>query len=200
MIRADVEEIQTTRTEKLLAVVLAAFLLLGAVWTYQKLDDVIRHAEPLPTASFQESPAVARLNLAENRQLQALGRERTALRVLVLRREAYRPALEAHRPAKQLAAQYGSAQKAYAAAQQQVAVARRAVRAAQPAAAAASRSAQAQIDSVLHRQDRDAFLARLGLVAFGIVLAYVLLARMRRRATRWFPLAGSAVAAATILA
>ena len=32
----DVEEIQTTRGEKLLAVVLVAFLLIGGVWTYQR--------------------------------------------------------------------------------------------------------------------------------------------------------------------
>ena len=37
-------------------------------------------------------------------------------------------------------------------------------------------------------------------MAVGIVGAYLLLAAMRRRATRWFPLAGSVVAAATILA
>ena len=45
----DVEEIQSTKTEKLLAYVLAAFILLGGVWTYQQLDDVIRAHEPLPT-------------------------------------------------------------------------------------------------------------------------------------------------------
>lgn len=31
--RVDVEEIETTKSEKLLAVVLAVFLLLGGVWT-----------------------------------------------------------------------------------------------------------------------------------------------------------------------
>ena len=45
----DVEEIQTTKSEKLLAVVLAAFLLVGGIWAYQKIDDSIRVAvEPRP--------------------------------------------------------------------------------------------------------------------------------------------------------
>jgi hypothetical protein len=35
----DVEDVQTTKGEKLLAVVLTNFLLIGGVWTYQKIDD-----------------------------------------------------------------------------------------------------------------------------------------------------------------
>jgi drug/metabolite transporter superfamily protein YnfA len=44
------------------------------------------------------------------------------------------------------------------------------------------------------------FFARLGLVAFYIVGSYLLLAWARRRTSRWLPLAGSAVVAATIFA
>jgi hypothetical protein len=40
--RVDVEEIQTTTSEKLLALVLTVFLLIGGVWTYQRIDDVVR--------------------------------------------------------------------------------------------------------------------------------------------------------------
>lgn len=42
MSRVDVEEIQTTRSEKLLADILVVFLLIGGVWTYQKIDDYVR--------------------------------------------------------------------------------------------------------------------------------------------------------------
>ena len=38
----DVEEIQTTKSEKLLALVLAGFLLVGGLWSYQKVDDAVR--------------------------------------------------------------------------------------------------------------------------------------------------------------
>src|SRR5207253_2825236 len=99
-LRPDVEDIQTTRTEKLLAVVLAAFLLLGGVWTYQKLDDVVRRHEPLPTQ--QAGPASARLVRAQSQLAASERRRQQALQELELRREAYRTALEAHRPATAL--------------------------------------------------------------------------------------------------
>ena len=42
--RVDVEEIQTTKSEKLLAVVLTVFLLIGGLWTYDRLADWARDA------------------------------------------------------------------------------------------------------------------------------------------------------------
>jgi hypothetical protein len=200
-VRADVEQIQSTRTEKLLAVVLAAFLVLGGVWTYTRLDNVIRAHEPLPVGIYSQRPAEQRLVLAESRFSQAQSRRQSALRQLVLSREAYRTALEARRPsARTLGIAYDAAQARYSASRAAVASARRAVAAAEPAARVEGRAIAARIASGFHRQARDSFLARLGLVALGIVGAYVLLAVLRRRATRWFPLAGSVVAAATILA
>jgi hypothetical protein len=56
-----------------------------------------------------------------------------------------------------------------------------------------------RIDVALDRQARDAFFARLALTFLFIGGAYGLLVVMRRRTSRWFPLAGSAVVAATIL-
>jgi hypothetical protein len=199
-VRADVEQIQSTRTEKLLAVVLAAFLLLGGVWTYTRLDNVVRSHEPLPRGAFGFGPAEQKLQRASFRLSRAQRSESVALRQLVLKREAYRTALEAHRPAAKLGSAYDAAQARFAAAQRAVSGARQVVAAARPAAEAEQRQAGASLAAALHRQARDSFLARLGLVAIGIVGAYVLLAAMRRRATRWFPLAGSVLAAATILA
>jgi hypothetical protein len=199
-IRADVEELQTTRTEKLLEVVLAAFLLLGTIWTYQKLDDVVRHHVRLPTAALEGSPAIQRLEQADARLQRAQARQAQSLQRLELSREAYRTALEAHRPAAALGGRYDEAQRAFAASRRELADASRAVRAAQPDASAAQRRATARLDAVLERQERDAFFARLGLVALAIVFAYLFLGRMRRAASRWFPLAGSVVATATILA
>jgi len=196
----DVEELQTTRTEKLLAVVLAAFLLLGGIWTYTRLDDVVRKHVPLPTATIERSPAVTREASAQQRVFQEQERSRQALQNLELTREAYRTALEAHKPAQPLEQKYNAAQAAYAAAQQRLAAARREEAAAAPAANAARRVAGTKLDAALQRQARDSFLARLALVVVSIGVAYWLLGYMRRRQTRWFPLAGSAVAYATILA
>ena len=198
--RADIEDLQSTRTEKLLAVVLTAFLLIGGIWMYTRLDDVVRDHVRVPSAALAASPAVARDQRAQQRVFRAEDRSRTALQTLELRREAYRTALEARKPAARLEREYNAAQAAYAAAQRELAAARRAERAVAPAAEAARRSAEAKIEAAEHRQERGAFLLRLALVVASILFAYWLLGELRRRRTRWFPLAGSFVACATILA
>src|SRR5439155_5723358 len=75
--RVDVEEIQTTKGEKLLAVVLAAFLLIGGIWVYAKIDDAVRTTSP-PDYSYRGTPeeqaAVTRYRTAVG----DLGRARSA--------------------------------------------------------------------------------------------------------------------------
>ncbi len=56
----DVEQLQTTKSEKLLALVLAAFLLVGGIWAYQELDDYVRRALPLREPTAAEQQAIAR--------------------------------------------------------------------------------------------------------------------------------------------
>jgi uncharacterized membrane protein YidH (DUF202 family) len=196
----DVEDLQVTRTEKLLAVVFTAFLLLGGIWTYTRVDDVVRHHVPVPRAAFVQSPAIERQAAAQNRLFRAQDRSRNALQALELRREAYRTALDAQKPAGALERKYNAAQAAYAAAQRDVAAARHDVSAAAPAAEADRRAAGKKVNAALDEQERDSFLIRLGLVLLSIGVAYWVLAFMRRRHTRWFPLAGSGVAFATIFA
>jgi hypothetical protein len=198
-IRPDVEDIQTTRTEKLLAVVFAAFLLLGGVWTYQKIDDVVRHHVPVPSFAAP-GPASLRLQQAQARASRASGDRRRALENLELRREAYRTALEAGQPAGRLRAQYDAAQRQFAAADRELREAERAANAARPAAEAEQRNLSRRIDKAYDRQQRDSFFARLGFVVLWIGGAYGLLVWGRRRASRWFPLAGSVIASATIMA
>src|SRR5207237_7419863 len=96
--------------------------------------------------------------------------------------------------------EYTAAQSEYAAAQRELNQARAEQAAAAPAARAAQRSAENEVGAALQRQARDSFLARLAFVLLSIGFAYWLLAYMRRRQTRWFPLAGSVVAFATIFA
>jgi hypothetical protein len=57
--RIDVDEIEITRTEKLLAVVLTVFFLIGGVWTYTKLDDVGRSEYRAPQTYFTAAERVA---------------------------------------------------------------------------------------------------------------------------------------------
>jgi len=42
--RVEVEEIRTTPSERLLAVVLAIFLLIGGIWTYDRIEEEVRGA------------------------------------------------------------------------------------------------------------------------------------------------------------
>src|SRR5919109_2583897 len=95
----DVEEIQTTKSEKLLAVVLAAFLLVGGLWGYQRIDDSVRAAVDAAAIAPADRAAVDRLQLASQRLAQAEETERAALQRMEVAREAYRTALDADQPA-----------------------------------------------------------------------------------------------------
>src|SRR3982751_2133939 len=108
----DVEEIQTTKSEKLLAVVLAVFLLIGAVWTYQKLDDWA--AETVAPVEVQLGPtdqaAIAQSTTANERLAAAQTQALAAQSDMELKREAYRTALDAGQPASDLEREYKAAQ------------------------------------------------------------------------------------------
>jgi hypothetical protein len=200
--RVDVEEIQTTTSEKLLALVLTVFLLIGGIWTYQRIDDVVRDA--VGVESVQPSPAeqaaLQRLDQARTR-LNAATQARAAARDnLELRREAYRTALDAGRQAPQLERAYEAAQARFRRAQRAVVTAEQAVVAAQPAADRANDRVAAEREDKQDRRDLITFLFRLLLVAASLGVGYWLLARLRRRGSRYFMVAVAVVAYAAILA
>jgi hypothetical protein len=201
--RVDVEEIQTTKSEKLLAAVLAIFVLIGGIWTYQKIDDYA--AEWLaPTGAVQlsaeEQAAVDRYNRAQERMFRADQAEDQALERLVLAREAYRTALDAGRPADALKREYDQAQIEHEEAQAELAAANQEVQSAEPAASLAF---ERQADLSAERADRHelaAFLFRLGFVVALLSLGYWLLSRLRGRRSRYLPTAIALVAATGLLA
>ena len=137
--RVDVEEIETTKSEKLLAVVLAAFLLIGGLWTYDKLGELAQRAVG-PDAGLERRPAIDRLTAAEARAVAASGEEQRALDALVLAREAYRTALDADEPAASLRLEYQAAERAHARAEAKTRAARAVAAAARPAGLAAQES------------------------------------------------------------
>lgn len=200
--RVDVEEIQTTKSEKLLAVVLTVFLLIGGVWTYQRIDDEVREAVGVERVapSAAEQAAISRLENAEARLEAAASRQAAARDELELRREAYRTALDAGRSAPALERAYESAQARFRDAQREVRSARRAVAAAQPGADRANRRISEEYDQRQDRRELLTFLLRLGFVAASLAVGYWLLARLRRRGSRYFPVAVAVVGYAAILA
>jgi hypothetical protein len=117
--RVDVEEIEVTRGERLLGLVLAGFLQVGGVWSYFELnlaDDEPTFREPTAELSAPERATLRRSAEADDRAVAARERASARRRVLVDRREAYRTALDEGRRDAGLARRYRRAQEGYDAA------------------------------------------------------------------------------------
>src|SRR5438552_2795496 len=63
----DVEDLHTTKSEKLLALVMTVFLLIGGVWTYQRLDDTVRNHVRVGEPSGADREAIQRAERARER-------------------------------------------------------------------------------------------------------------------------------------
>jgi hypothetical protein len=199
--RVDIEEIQTTKTEKFLAGVLAVFLLISGVWTYQKIDDWVADAvEVRASSSGADQAAIARFQRAQNEFYVAQRTFRGAERNLVFRREEYRTALDAGRKAPQLERAYHGAQKRLTSTRRALGAAEVEVKRTHPQAEAAQRRAFAELQQRQDRRELYSFLFRLALVVASIVAAFCLLLVLHRRRTRYLPLSLGVVAAATVLA
>jgi hypothetical protein len=195
-----VEELQTTKSEKLLALVMLVFLLIGGIWSYQEIDDRVRDAIELAERFPQDVAATRRFDQAFARS-QSANRAVTQTRQDVeFRREEFRAALDADRPSVALERRYRAAQQAFAAAQAEARAAKRALDAAKPAADAAQRRFAEQLEEQRDRQELVTFLLRLALVLVALVVGFVALAQLRNRNSRYLPLAGSVLAFATIMA
>jgi hypothetical protein len=203
-----VEEVETTATEKLLAVVLAVFIAIGAIWAYNRLDHVDPPAGPHASGVAQEDrAAVERNRQAAAARQRAASRHSRAVRALELQREAYRTALDGGEPAGELRQRYAAAQIELATAKAALQDARRAERAAGPAAAAAQRRIQQQASAAMQHfddeqrsHDRLVFFLRLALLVLLLAGSYKLLGRLRIRHSRYLPTAFALIVAAAIVA
>ncbi len=205
--RVEVEEIETTRSEKLLAAVLTAFVLTGLLWTYFHIDverdNGFREAMP----SGADRAALDRADDAARNVRRSARAESRRRQILGDSRETYRTALDEGRPSPGLARRFRAAQSAYETAQAEHRAARRARSAAAPAARAAERRLQeaedravVRIDAAERHDGRVSFVRRLILVLALLGAGYALLARVRKRRSRWLPTVIAAVAAVVLLA
>jgi len=205
-------EVETSAAEKVLAVVLAVFIAIGAVWAYVKIDEV---AKPETSSYLPNQALVDRGELAAitrhreaNREVSAAERDRRQARQqLELRREAYRTALDAGEPAADLQAEYEAAQAAFASASREVRVASAAeARTAGAAAAAEAHAEELRQDAAAERDDEETkhdrvvFLLRLALLIGMLAASYRLLIRLRSRNSRYLPAALALTGATTVLA
>jgi flagellar biogenesis protein FliO len=201
--RVDVEDVQTTKGEKLLAVVLTVFLLIGGVWAYQEIDDAVRTTTP-PDFSYRGTPAeqaaLARLQDADQRLRRAERAAAAARDDLEFQREAYRTALDEGRRAPELRAAYQRSQRRLAQAERERRAAAQAVAKAQPSAFAAQREIAEVQQGRFEKRALLAFVFRLAFVLATVAFGYWLLARMRRRGSRYYAVSLAFVAFAAILA
>jgi hypothetical protein len=207
----DVEEIESTRSEKLLAVVLAAFLLIGGLWLYFNLDDIpsAPNAQLLRggLGSEADRAAIAEYERAQAQLQRARFEKQRTRSSLELRREAYRTALDAGKPAGELEQSYRRAQDAYENAAlrtrekaAEVARLRAPAGAAETRVAAESRRAQKEFDDQRREHDRNTFLLRLLYVLAATGGGYWLLKRVRGRRPRYLALALAFVGFAAVQA
>jgi hypothetical protein len=199
--RVDIEELEPTRSEKLLAVVLAVFLLIAGVWAYQRIDDAVtKNEQPVVLGSPEDRSALARLERAEARLSEAFTQDATARDDLELSREAYRTALDAGRPPGRLEDDYRRAQRTLERARTALRRAEDEVETARPAADAATRRIDADAESRHDREELVTFAVRLALVAAALAFGYILLARLRKRNSRYLPVGFAVVGSAAVLA
>lgn len=192
----DIQEIQTTRGEKALAVVLTIFLLVGLGWAYQRLDMRVSY-DPLATISPADQAALDALSAAEAELATAQAELEAAFSEMEVRRERYRTALDAGRRAEALAAQYRQSERMLALAQQRVDAAETKVAALTPAAEAASERRSEAAAAEQRRGERLTFLFRLLLSLGALGVAFGILRLLR--GSRYFTLGIAAVGAATVL-
>jgi len=197
--RVELEEIQTTRMEKLLAWVLAGFLLLGGLWIYHRIGQQQATYRPAaPTAP--ERAAIDRHQVDQQEVYRLDEAVRTDEAVLTHDREAYRTALEAHQPAAELGRAYRRSEARLEADQRALSNARAKAGASAPAAASAERAISARTEHRDTHRRRNVFLERLLYVLLALGGAFALLDRLRRRRSRYLVVGFAAVGAATVLA
>jgi hypothetical protein len=206
-------EIETSGAEKVLAVVLAVFIAIGAIWGYVKLDEVAGKDSSSSYVSDQKLLDAGEFSALQNHRQAArsVNRARSARRAvtrgLELRREAYRTALDADEPSAGLQAEYESAQARLATASRELAAAVAVEARTRPAAVEAEQRLTEQRQAAAKRADEDrahhdriVFLLRLGLLILMLGGAYWALSRLRSRNSRYLPAALAWIGATAILA
>ena len=210
--RAGDGEVETSTAEKVLALVLAVFIAIGAIWGYVKLDEVGKDeptsyvpdrklVDPAEFAAIQEHQQAVRSVQRQRRE------RRAATRNLELSREDYRTALDAGEPAVALQADYEDAQAKLTSSSSALAAAMAAEARTRPGAAQAQshltelrdRTA-AKEDAQRAEHDRTVFFLRLALLALMLAAAYRVLIRLRSRNSRYVPAALAWIGATAVLA
>jgi hypothetical protein len=205
-------EIETSTAEKVLALVLAVFIAIGAIWGYFKLDEVaksdsVAYAPAQKLIGPEESSAIQEHQQAIHSVERERRERRAATRQLELRREAYRTALDADEPSAELRVAYESAQAGLASVSRELEDAVGVEAQTRPSAVEAQQRlgelrqrAAEQEDEDRADHDRIVFLLRLVLLIAMLATAYWLLIRLRSRNSRYLPAALAWIGATAVVA
>ena len=194
--RVETEEIESTRSEKLLAVLLAAFLLVGTIWFYVKVPAWVDEALP----SVDDSALVRaeqRQVTTEERTWEAESTRDEARLQLDLEREEYKVALQEAQGVEAARQDYQRAQREYDRLDAELTAARSSSEAAEETA----RTAREEYE----RENRSGLRAwlvagiRLAFIAGWTFGAYRLMAQLRRRDSRYLALAFAAATVGAIM-
>ncbi len=195
--RVDVEEIESTKSEKFLAVVLLAFLLIGTIWFYVKVDAWVPGG-PNYAASAAEQKAHQAQDDAWSRQVtaeEAVARERSELD---LAKNDFDIAVAKGGGAAAEEAEYKKAEAELRESQRTLAGAQQKARSAERAVARFDRARQQRSDDPGHNWGVAG--ARLGFIAVWLLASLRAVGNLRRQQSRFLPLGFAAAGAGVITA
>lgn len=194
----ELPDINVTRGEKALAVVLTIFLVIGALWVYFVPLD--READDFPRPTAEQQVAIDQFQAAESRQFQAEDRLEQREQSYEEAREEYRTDLDADAPAAASRRAFERAREDLADAREEVSAATADARRLAPAADRAQRAVDARADDAYDTAERNTALLRLAWVLLTIALAFWLFNALRRRRSPYFVAGVAAISAVTIQA
>lgn len=193
--RVDAEELQSTRSERVLAVVLTIFLLVGTIWFYVKAADWIDDS-PHPTTSQQR--VLDARDTAWEQESEAATSLDSAHTTFDVAKANVDVATQGGGATPALTAAYTKAQAALTLAQAAHDQAQAAANAADKAASRVEHEVDEQ-----HRSSGRAWalaLLRLGFIVGWLAGSLALLSRLRKTRPRYLPLGFAAVITGSILA
>lgn len=193
--RVDIEEIEATKSEKFLAVVLAAFLLIGSIWFYIKVDEWVR---PAWEYSVTEQKAVDAQTDAQARQEKADVLVEQSRVEVGLAKDALDIALAKGEPSAPLEADYDAKVVQYAKNRDAAKEARRDANQAYEAVAIIDKN-KAEERNAPARQWASAGI-RLGFIVGWLLVSFRLVGSLRRKQSRFLPLGFAAAGAGVITA
>jgi len=210
--KTEVENIKTSGAEKVLAGVLAIFILIGGVWAYSQIgkisedsyqDDYGLYYNPRVNLSPEDQAAIKKESRAHSDVWQAQNKVRRAKSQIEFTGDAYRTEIDAGLAGTGELAAYREAQENLKDARADLKEAQAAMRQARPAAQQARENQRAERQDAKADQrsdDRWVAILRIALIAAMLGASVYSLSVCRRRRSRLTPLALAGIIASALLA